>query len=158
MIPEELLDGQLTIVKDIATSLHKGQVDKSKESYINHPARVVESLQRAGYRHTVLAAAWLHDVVEDTGISLTELTTELNNVVCFFPVQKIISLVDALTIRKGETRYQYYDRILEHPDAVAIKLEDIRDNLDPERLDRLPLEVAERLRKKYYDALEYLDA
>lgn len=47
------------------------------EPYINHPAHVVQILQAHGvHQEEMLAAAWLHDVVEDTGVTIQDIERE----------------------------------------------------------------------------------
>lgn len=56
--------------RSIIAAAHRGQVDKAGQPYITHPARVAARV--AGDENAV-AAAWLHDVVEDTGLTLADL-------------------------------------------------------------------------------------
>lgn len=57
-----------------AANAHAGQVRKyTGEPYINHPIQVMNSLRNAGFAGHVLAAAVLHDVVEDCGVSPEEI-------------------------------------------------------------------------------------
>lgn len=58
-----------------ATERHEGQVRKyTGEPYINHPAAVVEIVRSVPHTEAMLAAAWLHDTVEDTCTTLQEVT------------------------------------------------------------------------------------
>lgn len=67
--------------KQFATTAHLGQIrKKSKRPYICHPFEVVCTLQAHGYNdEDILAAAWLHDVVEDCGVTLEEIEKEFNS-------------------------------------------------------------------------------
>jgi (p)ppGpp synthase/HD superfamily hydrolase len=76
----------------IAAEAHAGQVDKAGQAYILHPLRV---MLRMGSAHERMAAV-LHDVVEDTPVSLPRLLAE-----GFAP--EVIAAVDALTKRPGES-------------------------------------------------------
>lgn len=52
------------------------------EPYINHPAHVVQILQAHGvHQEEMLAAAWLHDVVEDTGVCIQDIEREFGQCV-----------------------------------------------------------------------------
>lgn len=67
--------------KLFATAAHAATGQKRKytgEAYINHPAEVVDIIERNAIHYTdkQLAAAWLHDVVEDTAVSI-ELIAQL---------------------------------------------------------------------------------
>lgn len=129
----------------LAFGAHAGQTDKAGNPYIEHVARV--ALRGQTLEEQTLG--WLHDVVEDTPLECGDLT-----MVGFLP--SIVARVDALTHRKGEPRVDYYERILQFPAAVQVKLYDIEDNSDPARLALLPLEDQERLRAKYAKARDYL--
>ena len=52
----------------LATETHKGQIRKGSPGtpYINHPARVALRLAQLGHRPEIIAAGFLHDVLEDT--------------------------------------------------------------------------------------------
>ena len=52
--------------KALAEKQHLGQTDKAGSPYITHPARVAERLETDEEK----VVAWLHDTVEDTGLSL----------------------------------------------------------------------------------------
>lgn len=54
-----------------ATQMHAGQTRKyTGEPYINHPAEVATIVANVGGSYDMIAAAWLHDVVEDCGVAL----------------------------------------------------------------------------------------
>ena len=55
-----------------AEHAHRGQRRKDGQAYISHPVRVARLLAERGYGEEVLAAALLHDVVEDTRVTLPE--------------------------------------------------------------------------------------
>lgn len=60
--------------KNFATRAHEGQTRKyTGEPYINHPAAVVELVRSVPHTSEMLAAAWLHDAVEDCGVDLREI-------------------------------------------------------------------------------------
>ncbi|MGW0021948.1 HD domain-containing protein [Rhodococcus sp. NPDC003382] len=125
----------------IATVAHAGQVDRAGRPYITHPARVAARV--AGDDHAV-AVAWLHDVVEDTTVTLADLGEQ-------FPPE-VVAAVDALTRRDGEEPVEYYARVRRVPLALTVKLADLADNSDPQRLARLDDATRRRLRAKYAHA------
>lgn len=60
--------------KHFATKAHQGQKRKnSQEDYFVHPIRVAETLQKEGYSEELICAGYLHDVVEDTDYTLTDI-------------------------------------------------------------------------------------
>jgi GTP pyrophosphokinase len=58
---------------EVALAAHAGQTRKSGEPYINHPMSVATIVARQGLDDTTVAAALLHDAVEDTPVSLDDL-------------------------------------------------------------------------------------
>lgn len=60
--------------KEFAIKAHAGQVRKyTGEPYINHPAAVVEIVRSVPHTDTMIAAAWLHDVVEDCDVTIKQI-------------------------------------------------------------------------------------
>lgn len=90
---------------------HEGQVRNGSGGmpYVEHPVRVAALLDERGYREEVLAAALLHDVVEDSGTSLDELREEFGG--------EVAGLVGALT--DDESIDSYRERKAEHRERVA---------------------------------------
>lgn len=120
----------------IAARAHAGQVDKARQPYILHPLKVMLRLQATDER----IAAVLHDVVEDTPITLDDLRAA-----GFSPA--VITAVDALTKRPGETRLQAAARAAADPVARAVKLADNAENLDLSRIENPTEKDYARLRE-----------
>lgn len=131
----------------LATGAHAGQTDKSGVPYILHPLRVMARLAAKGRHETVLAAAVLHDVLEDTPVTIAELVQN-------FPVS-VWSVVATLTRIKGESYRSYLKRVKRHPVAREIKIEDATDNLN--RCVTLPVEIRTEYTRKYANALIFLE-
>jgi len=72
-----------------AKSAHEGQLRKSGDPYITHPVAVAEILADLGLDPSTLAAALLHDTVEDTNYSSDQLRSEFG--------EEISNLVDGVT-------------------------------------------------------------
>lgn len=108
---------------EIAASAHAGQVDKAGVPYIFHPLRLMLSLRNPQEQ----MAAVLHDVVEDTAVTLDDLRAE------GFPSEVLVA-VAALTKAKGESRLEAARRAALNPIARAVKLADVRDNMDLSRI------------------------
>ncbi|MFV0633525.1 RelA/SpoT family protein [Demequina sp.] len=68
----------------VADRAHKGQVRKSGEPYIIHPIAVAQIIADMGLPDTVIAAALLHDVVEDTEYPLAQMREEFGDEVASF--------------------------------------------------------------------------
>ncbi len=107
--------------RSFATIAHEGQMRKDgKNAYIVHPERVVKILQKAGVvDKEVLAAAYLHDVLEDTPADISE-----------FP-ERVQKLVRELTKPLGTKDKNAYIAGFsgKSQEAVLIKLADRYDNL-----------------------------
>ena len=73
----------------VAEKAHKGQLRKSGDPYITHPLAVTSILAELGMTPDTLAAAMLHDTVEDTSYSLKSLTDDFGD--------EIAMLVDGVT-------------------------------------------------------------
>jgi|SRR5882724_2641601 len=136
---------QIAVAKAIAMDAHAGQFDKLGQPYIDHPRRVAARVRSI----TGEAVAWLHDVVEDTPVTLDLLRSE-----GLYPT--VVDAVDAITHRKAEPRVEYYERVKSNPFALTVKLADIADNTDPRRLVSLDAQTLYRLLKKYALALDAL--
>ncbi len=109
----------------IAHRVHGGQKDKGGSDYINHPVTV--STFTEGNMTSVISAV-LHDVVEDTETSLEDLRKSGFD-------DAVIACVDCVTRREGERRKDYLRRLSANPDAIRVKLADLRHNSD---LSRIP--------------------
>lgn len=134
----------------VAIALHAGQTDKAGKPYIEHPQRVAEAVRNAGGGPHAIAAAWLHDVVEDTDVTLTGL-----GVIGFDTAT--LRIVDDLTRREDESHEDAVRRATSNPWSRLVKRCDVRDNMDPDRLALLDDETRARLLRKYTRALELLE-
>lgn len=132
----------------LAFRAHDGQVDLAGEPYVLHVHRVAEALEDDQDK----VVGFLHDVIEDAPERESE-------VAAFGPV--VYDAVLALTHKKHEPLDDYLDRIVLNPIAVRVKLADVADNLDPQRMITLAQTdptKAQRLTKKYARTLERLVA
>jgi (p)ppGpp synthase/HD superfamily hydrolase len=129
----------------LARRAHEGQLDKSGRPYIAHPLRVMGKVRGEHER----MAAVLHDVVEDTSVTLADLTA------AGCP-EEVLAAVAAISKQPGEDQAQYLARVAANPIAREVKRADIADNMSPERLSRLDRATQERLRTKYESALRQL--
>jgi hypothetical protein len=121
---------EVAAAKAIATIAHRFQRDKIGTPYIEHPRRVAARLSEPEQ----VAAAWLHDVIEDCAITVEDLAAAgISN--------EVINAVVLLTRTDDNEGGGYYEGIRENPIALAVKLADIADNTDPERTARLEPEV-----------------
>jgi len=125
---------------EIAASAHAGQVDKAGQPYILHPLRVMLRVDTPDER----MAAVLHDVVEDTSITLEQLVAE------GFPAA-VTEAVTALTKLPGEDRIAAAHRAAANAIARIVKLADNTENMDLSRIAK-PTEK-DFARLKEYEAV-----
>jgi (p)ppGpp synthase/HD superfamily hydrolase len=124
-----------------ALEAHAGQKEENGRPYVLHPLRLMLRMDS----EQEMAAAVLHDVVEDTGTTLEELRAE------GFP-ERVLAAVALLTHDKKNVSYRrYVERIASDPLARKIKLADLEDNLNVKRLRRLGVHETYRL-KRYFEA------
>ncbi len=130
------LETLLEKAQQIAKDAHQGQLDKAGKPYIEHPLRVMNSLETVEAK----IVAVLHDTVEDSDLTLDTLV-DLG-----FPPQ-IVNAIDAITKRQGEDYNDYIDRVTSNPLALQVKIADMRDNMDMNRLPHPTERDYQRLRK-----------
>lgn len=131
---------------DLAYSVHKEQRDKAGRPYILHPFTVAMKMDT----EAETCAALLHDVVEDSAVTIDELRE-------IFPPE-VAEAVDVLTHKKGVSYEDYIREIRDNPIARKVKLADIEHNTDITRLSGNPelLRGFEKRRAKYELALKIL--
>lgn len=128
----------------IAFEAHKNQVDKNGMPYIYHPVHLAEQMTD----ENTICVALLHDVVEDTDITLEDLEKE------GFP-EKIIAALRLMTHDKSVPYMDYVKAISTNPIAKAVKLADLKHNSDLTRLDVVDEKAIKRV-EKYKQAIELL--
>ena len=109
----------------VAKLAHKGQKYGSEDYFEGHVQKVVDRC--AAVKGTIpkeIAVAYLHDVVEDTELTLSDLSV-------FGFSDAIIDAVNALTRREGEDYFEeYLPRVFENGIAKFVKYHDICVNLE----------------------------
>ncbi len=129
----------------IASEAHEGQFDKAGNDYIGHPLRVMEM----GRTEEEKIVGVLHDIVEDTPWTFEMLETEGFS-------SEIIAALKCLTkISEKENYDDFIERVRKNPLAVAVKINDLTDNMDIRRLPYLSDKDVKRL-KKYLKAYKKL--
>lgn len=124
---------------EMAVIAHHGQLDKAGKPYILHPLRV----GAAGTTEGEQIAGFLHDVVEDTNVSL-------NDIEMFFG-KVIKEAVESVTRRDDETYRAFILRAKDNALGKQVKINDIKDNL--RRMEGLPLKEKEGMTRRYRNAL-----
>ena len=135
---------QEELARAIAVEAHRGQLDKGGKPYIEHPAYVASHV--AG--DVCKAAAWLHDVVEDTETTIQDLSA-------LGISKEVLDAVRDLTHGEGEPYSDYLQRVKANPVARQVKLADLAHNSDLTRLRKVTDADLRRI-AKYKDAIEFL--
>ena len=130
---------------EIATEAHKGQFDKAGNDYIGHPLRVMEM----GKTDEEKIVGVLHDVIEDTDWTFEALAAE------GFSEDIIAALRCVTKLSENENYDDFIERVKKNPLAVAVKINDLSDNMDIRRLPYLSDKDVKRL-KKYLKAYKRL--
>lgn len=129
-----------------ALTAYSGKVDKGGKPYILHPLRLMARLNNPIEQ----CVAVLHDVIEDSDTTVDDLRAD------GFP-ESIVSAVEVLTRRRGESYEAFIGRVGVDPLARRVKLLDIEDNLDLLRLNTITEKDLQRA-AKYHRAWMFLDS
>jgi len=130
----------------IALTAHKGKLDKGGDDYIVHPMRVMNTMETTEEKIVAL----LHDVVEDSNITILQLKEN------GFP-KKVLKAVALLTKNENQEYEKYIEAIKINPLATKVKLADLKDNMNLTRLKKIT-EADKRRMKKYKTACKLLTA
>jgi len=129
----------------IAIKVHRGQLDKGGNDYINHPVRV----ERRCICQEDRLVALLHDTIEDGNIA-----SEYLLLVGFS--QEVVDAVLSVSRKRGEDYFEFIQRCKANPIGRRVKICDLEDNMDITRLKELTEKDIERL-KKYHKAYKMLN-
>lgn len=130
---------------DIAFRYHKGQYDKAGQPYILHPLRMMFALEDVKLKTIAL----LHDLLEDTSITIDELRNHGFT-------EDVLEAVITLTKTPNEAYDDFIVRISNNALARQVKIADLKDNMDLTRLKNITPIDLERL-QKYHNSLIFLE-
>ena len=108
----------------ISFNAHKYQLDKSGMPYVFHPFHVAEQMKD----EYTTCVALLHDVIEDTDITLNDLRS------VGFP-DEVVDAVALMTHQPDVPYFDYIEKIKSNPIATAVKIADLAHNMDITRFD-----------------------
>ena len=128
-----------------AFDAHRGQYDKSGLPYITHPLHVAESMET----EDECVVALLHDVLEDTDITIEDLTR-------IGITDRQIAALKLLCHDDSVPYLEYVQAIRVDPIARTVKLADLYHNSDLTRLNVITTQDIERV-EKYKQAIEILN-
>lgn len=136
----------------VAATEHAGQVDRAGAPYILHPLAVATDVAKQGYSDEYIITALLHDTIEDTSLTLEDISN-------MFPEplnQDIIRALELLTHDKSEPYLDYIGKIKNDQIAKVVKRADLRHNMDLSRLPDITEKDLQR-KKKYETAYSLLE-
>jgi len=137
----ELLNKMLVL----ATNSHANQYDKGGTPYILHPLAVMQMLLTDDEELQCIALG--HDIVEDCEVTYDQLREE-------GMTTRIIDGIRSLTKIPGETYQQYKEKVKSNPDAVLVKMCDIRHNTDIRRLRGVAERDIKRMERYFHFFVE----
>ncbi|MBC3804041.1 HD domain-containing protein [Acetobacterium fimetarium] len=129
---------------EIAEKAHAGQIDKAGRPYIEHPKQVALAFED----EKKVAVALLHDVIEDTDFDAATLHD------MGIPYD-VVEAVELLSKPKWEPYMDYIEPIKTNPLARAVKVEDLKHNMDMSRIEN-PTDKDNKRTEKYKKAFEIL--
>ncbi len=135
----------MRIAHDICVYAHAGQVDKAGRPYHLHPEHVAEQVTSPDEKIVAL----LHDVLEDTSFPVSVLEAVFN--------EDVIKALRLLCHDKSVPYMDYVKRLSENKIARAVKMADLKHNMDLSRLSAPSKKDYLRL-EKYKKALAFLES
>jgi (p)ppGpp synthase/HD superfamily hydrolase len=111
----------------LACAGHAGVRDKGGTPYIFHALEVMMGVRAGGGTEDECCGAVMHDLVEDTDLTLDDLRRERFS-------EAVVNMVDAVSKRPDEDIEQYKRRIAVNASAKKIKIVDLKRNMDVTRL------------------------
>ena len=130
---------------ELAARYHAGQLQRNGIPYLLHPLHVMEQVESIPAK----IVAVLHDVVEDTPLTLEDLRAEGFNT-------EVVEAVRLVTKLDDVSYEDYIDALAHNPLARTVKLADLRHNIDLTRLDEVKDNDLERARQ-YHQAILKLE-
>ena len=135
----------VNLAYQIAKAAHENQVDKAGIAYIHHPETVADLVTSDAEK----ATAYLHDVLEDTSVTVDQLRE------AGIP-DEVILAVTVLTKQAGQNYFDYLKQVKANKIARVVKIADLTHNSDVARLSSISEQDRTRL-DKYRQALVFLE-
>ncbi len=127
---------------EIAKTAFANKSDKAGKPYIEHLERVLKGVENES--EEIKTVAILHDLLEDCPEWNEEMLLEI------FP-KSVVQAIVCITHKTEQSYNDYISQIMENPWATAVKMSDLKDNMDITRLRVLTEKDIVRI-KKYHQA------
>ena len=144
MIKQESKIATIEDAIQIAAQAHKGQTDKAGAVYILHPLRLMMRMKTESEMMTAI----LHDVVEDSDWTIDKLKEKGFS-------EEVLEAVECVTNRENESYEQFIKRASKNPIARRVKIADLEDNMNIQRIEKIKPKDLERL-QKYHKSWYFL--
>jgi len=131
----------LALAISIASNAHQYQTDKQGKAYILHPLYL---MFQCLYDTELAIIAILHDVIEDSNITITDLRNEGFS-------QRVLEALELLTHKEDDSYEEYIEGICSNYDAIRVKMLDLEHNSSITRLKGLRPKDHDRI-EKYHKA------
>ena len=125
---------------------HWKQKDKAGKRYVWHPIHVMINVK--GYNEKIVAL--LHDIVEDTDVTIPDLKNLKFS-------KEVVEAVDVISKKKDQEYFSYLKLIKDNSIAKKVKIEDLKHNSDWKRLRSISQNDIKRA-IKYKKAIDYLSS
>lgn len=126
----------------IACHAHEGQKDKGGEDYIKHPLHVAFMCKQKGYSKETQIVAILHDVLEDSNMTIEELER-------YGVPESVLMSLKLLTHDESESYESYIEKIKTDEMARKVKIEDLTHNSDLSRIPHEKFKDHEKIMKMF---------
>lgn len=137
---------KLALAISLTSQMFEDKTDKAGKPYILHCLRVMNNVDQKD--EELMQIAVMHDLVEDTSITIEQLRKEGFS-------ERVLNAVDLLTHRPVQDYDSYIKMLSNNPDCVKVKLADLKDNSDITRLKGLSKKDFDRM-EKYHRSFVYL--
>lgn len=128
-----------------AEKAHRGQKDKGGQEYIEHLIFVSTLVNSEDEKIIAL----LHDILEDTKITIDDLQKEKFS-------KKVIEAVDILTKKDNVSYFDYIENVKKNSIAKKVKIADLTHNIDITRIP-FPTNQDYKRQEKYKLAIDFIN-
>lgn len=143
---------RITDAYNVSQTMHRGQVDRAGIDYFHgHILTVFNYVGGFTADEDVAITALLHDIVEDTSVTIKEIRGEFGDTIA----DAVKLLTRTRKLSNNQIDFDYLDGIKGNEIARIVKLADLKHNSDLNRLSKVNDEDRARA-EKYMKCIDYL--